>query len=281
MGSMPSIASSQTWPVISAENGPTGCSSGVAMALIRALLLILVVLPVYSAHSAPIQLQVVDIYPPVGTPLGSGQPLYLRLVYQSEQPVRFQARPIGVEADMSNAAPVHPAGTGEALVWIALRQPGVTDGIMVRYYNRDWQLLGEMPVQVRGEWRSEPISGGVDSAWVRELGDREQLMLSEAIQHAQQDQGVSGSLLMMLMAWSVPGYFLLQWLVIARWRDRWRLPGMLPLGVSVPVLGWTLFALLSGSNLWPLVMLFMLPVLFLYLALLALARSLFSGRQPV
>ena len=241
------------------------------MANIRGLLFLLALLPV---QAIAISVQVLEIAPSAGIRLGAGQPLYLRLAYQSDQPLRFQVRPLGTEPDMVNAAPVHPAGAGEALVWLAFRQPRAIDGVMVRYYNQHWTLLGEQMVPIRAEWRGGVIKAGTEPDWVRELNERDQQMTREAIQRSQHDTDVSGSFLIALMAWSVPGYLLLQWLVIKRWRDKWRLPGLFPLWVSLPVLGWTLVALLAGSNLWPLVMLFVLPVLFLYLVLLSLARKL-------
>ncbi|MDZ7669842.1 MAG: hypothetical protein U5Q16_10610 [Gammaproteobacteria bacterium] len=40
----------------------------------------------------------------------------------------------------------------------------------------------------------------------------------------------------------------------------------------VPLTGYTIFALLAGSNLWPLMLLFLTPLAFLYLAGVGLAR---------
>ena len=84
--------------------------------------------------------------------------------------------------------------------------------------------------------------------------------------------------LILLMAWSVPGYFILQIWIWRRWHDNWRRTGLMPLWASIPISGYTLFAMLMGSNLWPLVMLFAMPVLFLYLSGLFVAR-LYSRNQ--
>ena len=83
-----------------------------------------------------------------------------------------------------------------------------------------------------------------------------------------------GDWLIMLMAWSVPGYFILQIWIWRRWHDNWRRAGLLPLWASIPISGYTLFAMLMGSNLWPLVMLFAMPVLFGYLAVVSAMRLL-------
>lgn len=78
--------------------------------------------------------------------------------------------------------------------------------------------------------------------------------------------------LIFLMAWSVPAYFLLQIWVWLRWHDRWRKAGLLPLWAGVPAIGHAVFALLMGSNLWPLAMLFVMPVLLLYLLVVSMIR---------
>jgi hypothetical protein len=83
-------------------------------------------------------------------------------------------------------------------------------------------------------------------------------------------------LLIMLAGWSIPGYFVLQTILYRRWHDGWRTAALLPLLGTVPIVAYTLFALFMGSNLWPLVMLFTLPLAFVYLVVLALAKRVFS-----
>jgi hypothetical protein len=78
--------------------------------------------------------------------------------------------------------------------------------------------------------------------------------------------------LIMFAGWSVPGYFILQAILWRRWEGGWRRAALLPLVVAAPITAYTVFALLAGSNLWPLVMLFTLPFAFLYLLALVIAR---------
>ena len=77
------------------------------------------------------------------------------------------------------------------------------------------------------------------------------------------------------------GYLLLQPLVAFRWSGRWRLAGLAPLVLTLPLAAYTLTALAAGSNLWPLAALFLTPVAFVYLLLLASLRLLLGGPQAV
>ena len=72
---------------------------------------------------------------------------------------------------------------------------------------------------------------------------------------------------------AVPGYFVLQVYAARRWDGNWRWAALAPLIVMVPLLGYTVFALAAGSNLWPLLLILTAPVAFLYLAALAGIRN--------
>jgi hypothetical protein len=113
------------------------------------------------------------------------------------------------------------------------------------------------------------------AAWTRALSDVQQ-MTSTALANAHSDDDGFWGLLIMLAGWSIPGYFVMQVMLYRRWHDGWRKAALLPLWGTVPILAYTLFALIAGSNLWPLVMLFTLPLAFLYLVALVLAKRVFA-----
>jgi hypothetical protein len=83
----------------------------------------------------------------------------------------------------------------------------------------------------------------------------------------------------MLMGWSVPGYFVLQIYVWRKWQGKWRKAALLPLIVMLPLLIYTVFALMMGSNLWPLMLIFITPILFLYLCVVALFKHLSENQH--
>jgi hypothetical protein len=62
----------------------------------------------------------------------------------------------------------------------------------------------------------------------------------------------------------VPGYFVLQAFAF-RFAGGWRSAALAPLIVSVPLLGWCLYALAAGSNIWPLPVIFFAPFGTIYL----------------
>ncbi len=208
--------------------------------------------------------------------LASNEVLYLHIRYSSDEPLRFQARASGPgekkAGAMMNPAPAYPAGDGEAIAWIAFRQAFVPEQISVVVSSHSWTERSIVPVNTHIRWSGQPATQAAPQPeWVSRLSGEQQAVTSQQLQTAQADDG-SLDWLIFLMAWSVPGYFLLQGWVWLRWHDGWRKAGLLPLWAGVPAIGHAVFALLMGSNLWPLVMLFVLPVLFLYLVCLFLVR---------
>jgi hypothetical protein len=83
-----------------------------------------------------------------------------------------------------------------------------------------------------------------------------------------------GSVIMLFL----PAYLILQiWFGYA-WHGLWRIAALVPLFVFVPALLYSVFAFSQGSNLWPIVLIFLAPLGFLYLLLLGLARLVASRR---
>lgn len=230
-----------------------------------------------SPVSAQPRVTVIETHPAAGQALAPGQPLYLRLAYSSDRPLRFQARPGGddLTGAMMNPAPAYPAGEGEALAWLAFRGDRVVEALQVEVTDARWQPVDTLTVPASYRW-SESAARAAEPAWVAELNRQQQSMTSVALPESSADDGGTGWI--QLMGLSVPGYFILQWLVWRRWRNGWRTAGLLPLWVAVPLLAYTLFALLAGSNLWPLMLLFLSPLLFFYLGVLFLLRGLSAGR---
>jgi hypothetical protein len=74
----------------------------------------------------------------------------------------------------------------------------------------------------------------------------------------------------------VPAYFVLQPMVLARWRGRWRMAALAPLLLTVPAGLFSLYALAQDSNLWPLALIFAAAIGSLYLGALCTAQRLLS-----
>src|SRR5262245_37954911 len=107
--------------------------SVMALRLFFALAFVALAAGVMTAASPTIELLARD--PTDGSKLRVLEPLYVRLQYSSDKPLRFQARGYrdGLEAtegERMNPAPAYPAGIGEAIAWIAYT--GATDVDEVR-----------------------------------------------------------------------------------------------------------------------------------------------------
>lgn len=76
-----------------------------------------------------------------------------------------------------------------------------------------------------------------------------------------------------------PAYFALQGWVAYAWSGRWRTAALLPLLVMAPAVLHALFALASGSNLWPIVILLLAPLAFGYLLVVCAAHAIAGGAR--
>ena len=82
---------------------------------------------------------------------------------------------------------------------------------------------------------------------------------------------------LMIMA-GVPLYFVLQAWLAASWSGRWRVASLVPLLAIGPAVAFSLFALLHGSNLWPLTVVFLAPLGLIYLVIVCAIRTI-AGRH--
>ncbi|HBD9295522.1 TPA: hypothetical protein KLD31_003011, partial [Legionella pneumophila] len=71
-------------------------------------------------------------------------------------------------------------------------------------------------------------------------------------------------------------YWFLQIIVIFNWTGRWKKLACFPLLFSVPLLLYTLYALYAGSNLWPLMMLFVTPFILALLLIIIGYKKVYS-----
>lgn len=228
-------------------------------------------------------MRIVAVDPPSAVQLALNEDIHVRVAYQSDQALRIQAAGYrdGVEVPgTTNASPVHAAGKGEALAWISYRRPTRIDTVRVDIHDAAWNLLVSMDYPMEVQWSASAVQRQ-EAAWVRPLQAAQQQAMQEA-GRARSAASPDGGwmLLLMLLGWSVPGYLLAQVLELALWRGRWRKWAMLPLWLMVPVYAVTVWALLSGSNLWPIWLLFASPPALLFLLVLLSVRLLRHRTAP-
>jgi hypothetical protein len=246
--------------------------------------LVLAALTIAAVNAATLiaspTIESIDTDPLRGGELRIDEALYIRLRYSADTPLRFQARGYrdGVEVSRGarmNPAPPYPAGAGEAIVWIAYAGPMFIDEVRIVVSDAAWGELSQLRLPMDMTWLAGVSPARERPAWIEQLDADQQRMTTAALQAAG-DAGPIWSVLPFLMVSSFPSYVWLQARSWRRWTGAWRTAAQLAFGPMAAVLAYTLFALVKGSNLWPLMLMFSMPVAFGYLAALAVARRLFS-----
>lgn len=199
--------------------------------------------------------------------LAPQQALYVRVDYQSDQALRFQAtgyfHNVKHERVLMNASPAYPAGNGEALVWLAADPGARIDEVRVLVYDQNWKLLTSVPYTIQAAWHAG-VTAREPAVWAKTLSDAQQHIVGRDLQQAgQTGTGFWGAFvgwLMPLIFLSVPGYPILQVYAFFRLRGPRRLLSALPLSFMLPTYAFCLYALSRDSNLWPLYAIFLSPL---------------------
>lgn len=190
---------------------------------------------------AATQVQVLETWPAGDSiTLGRNQNFYLHLHYTSDQPVHIWARPYfqGKPANAgSNPSRVYPAGSGDALGWFFLFDPGTqVDEVRISAgdgsYNRT-PVVATFPVSIMGG--DEPAQAAAQPAWVASLraaddaASRADYKRSMTPASAGGMALFSGFMLAMIaicvLAFAGPAWGL--W----RWRGGWRIGAAIPAAV--------------------------------------------------
>lgn len=194
--------------------------------------------------------------------LGPNQSFYLRLAYDSAEPVRIWARPYfrgePVTAG-SNPSGVH-VGSGEALGWFFFMEPGLqVDEIRISAGNGS---PGGTPVLA--VWRGRITAGGAASSasepgWVVELRQQAAAAHAAARDEAMRRPIGAGERLMVggfalgMLGLGVLGLCLPAW-ALWQWRGGWRLAAAVPAALMGFVVARILVGVLidpTSHNLWP------------------------------
>ncbi len=202
----------------------------------------------------------------------------LEIRYSSDVPVRFQARAYrdGVSVDEGqkmNASVAHAPGEGSALTWIGFYRDAEIDEIRVTGYDADWHQLGVKRLRVNLRWDAARAGSDNVPDWVVRLREAEN-RVAQAQRDDPDDEALAwvGFLIGFALLAALPGYVFLQYRFLLDWRGWWRAAAGLPLVPMVPIIAYTLMALSAASNLWPILLIFTVPVAFAYLLAAFLVR---------
>jgi hypothetical protein len=237
----------------------------------RSLLLVAAAVSAASSSLAA-EIQITALDPPAAAVLPEHAPVYARIQYRADQPLRFQA--IGYlrgekVPGRTNASPAYAAGAGEAIAWTSLEDGKAIDELRVVASDARWQPLAEVSVKVDVRWSGSAPPREV-ATWAAALEAEQQRRVSADMQ-AMSDRMSSGPFAAVgtLLVMSIfPGYLVAQVVALLKLRGGWRWAGAGPLLFMVPCVLFSLFALAQGSNLWPIWLIFLAPVGLVYLAAL-------------
>ena len=235
------------------------------------------------AQTPPV-VRITGTTPEAGSTLATGQNFHVRVAYESDEALRFQAAGFfeGTKHGKlaMNPSTVHPAGSGEALVWIFAHDDTRIDEVHVRVCDAGWKELFAVPVSAPIEWRADAPKSP-EAPWAAELAAAQQRTVSQSMNAEPEDSTVLGklwsvivTLLVPLAFLSLPAYPLFQVYALWKLRGRARVLSALPLIFMLPIYAYSLLALSKGSNLWPLFAIFASPVaLIIVIVVMVIARK--------
>jgi hypothetical protein len=207
--------------------------------------------------------RIVETQPADRATLGRQESLWIHIEYDTSEAVSLWARPYRNGAQlkkiMSNASPKY-TGSGEALGWFALMEPGAVDEVRIvagggRPY-REWELARQ-PVDLH--WTDAAASSEPRPQWVTDLLAADQARQREDSQRRANEPvpagetAFFGGFMLLILALFVASIGVPVWSVW-KWRGGWRIAAALPAGV-------VLFVVLrivvdttrdpTSHNLWP------------------------------
>lgn len=229
--------------------------SSIAIAVVLLLML-------RSAH-ADTQASIGELSAAEGSKLGVGTSLYVRIDYDSDAAIRLWARPYRegheVRQAMSSGSELL-SGTGQALGWFALTEPGDIDEIRIRAGGgspyREW-VVANVPVRYSWSAAASPETG--KPPWVEDLlqevsARSEQRARQQAREPAKTSDVAWINGFMLLIVAIAVGSIALPVRSMIRWHGGWRLAAAVPLGLMTFVILRIIIDTTldpTSHNLWP------------------------------
>lgn len=248
-----------------------------------ALLLVLIAIVSGPAAAAAPTLAVTAAHPDVrGASLPAGAPVFLRVPYTTDVPVRIFGRPYRGGALVDDArmathpSPRYEPGSGDALVWLAFDEPAAIDEIRIEAVAADgWPtVLAAVTMAVDLRWADGPASRvGPRPDWVAELRARHEAAIGEARHRTPGPHDWIWDAVVGLMFASVPAYLILQGVVLWVVRGRFKVAARGPIVVMGLAYALTVAGVSAGSNLTPLFVVFLSPLALAHLVVVLLLHA--------
>ena len=223
--------------------------------------------------AASFNLQITALDPGTGTSLAAGDRLYLRVSYQSPVPVRFV--PEGFrqgtvqDAAVTSSTPPYSAGRNEALTWILYNSTVGVDELRVTAYDLSWKPLGRASEQAHITWEQrDSFEPREPAAWVEPLARNHRRVFDSSYDPQPEQPHPVFDFFFVLCFMAIPGYLLMQFQMLARYRGKWQWYAAAPLLPIIPLGLYSLLGLGLSADLWVIFLFRYLAVAFLYLLIL-------------
>jgi len=230
------------------------------MRLLRALAILLLAMP---AH-ADVRARVVAIDPPSGATLGRDEAVYVRIQFESDEPVSLWARAYRggkpVERGARFNASAKHAGAGDALGWFSFAGAAEVDEVRIRAGGgkpyREWDVAS---LPVRLSWTGRPAAPRNAEPWVAELKGRTEAAFRQAVseQAAQPpsagDNALVTGFMLTALGLLVGGLAGPAW-ALWKWRGAWRAAAAVPVAMMAFVVLRIVVDVArdpTSHNLWP------------------------------
>ena len=224
------------------------------------------------------------IDPAVSSVLGNEDSLYVRVHYESEIPLRFQA--IGMHSGLPlqvgairNPAALHAPGDGEALVWVSYTNPTHIDAVSVTVMDEKWEKLYALTEAADVRWQGISAEQPRTPAdWVKTLLRAEERKIDYVYDPSPKKYGLLYDIVFILSMISIPAYILLQLHMLWRYQYRWRELAMIPVFPYLILGFYLLVGLDIDKSLWVTFLFRYTSLAFLYLVALWLAKRFWQDK---
>jgi len=222
---------------------------------------------------AAFNMQVTALDPDTGSSLAAGDRLYLRIAYQSPVPVRFLPegfRQGTVQGDaVTSSTPPYSTGRNEALTWILYNTAVSIDTLRITAYDLAWKPLGTTSTQTHITWEQrESFIAREPAAWVEPLARNHRRVFDSSYDPQPEQPHPVFDFFFVLCFMAIPGYLLMQFQMLVRYRGKWQWYAAAPLLPMIPLGLYSLIGLGLSSDLWVIFLFRYLAVAFLYLLIL-------------
>ncbi len=222
--------------------------------------------------------------PAVTSVLGSEDNLYVKVRYESEIPLRFQAigmhsgLPLDVGA-IKNPAALHAPGNGEALAWVSYNNETRVDAVGVIVLDEQWQQLYTLTKAVEMKWQGfSADQARTPAEWVDTLIRSEQRKIDYFYDPSPNKYSLLYDVVFFLTMISIPAYILLQLHMLWRYQYRWRELAMIPLFPYLILAFYTVVGLEIDESLKVTFLFRYTSLAFLYLVALWLAKRFWQNK---